>query len=368
MSHVTSRAADGAEISAEELAETLGTGRAPFVLDVREPDEFEAWRITGAANVPLSTLEHQLTRVERDRPVVVVCASGQRSARAVGALRAAGIDAANLAGGMAAWSAVYDTVSIEVGPYTVVQVRRRGKGCLSYVVGSGGDAMVVDPSSDISRYVDIASANGWRITHVLDTHLHADHVSGSRALSAATGAALRLSGADPLRFPFAVLADGERLGLGDAVVQVHASPGHTLGSVVIDLDGHALLTGDTLFVDGVGRPDLADAARQYAEELYRSIRSVFAAHTSDALVLPAHFGDGVTVVAGEPVVATLGAVRDAVPQLDWDRDRFVEWASTRATPRPPSYVEIVRLNTGDASASREEISLLEVGPNRCGAA
>ena len=363
-----SRVADGPEISAEALAATLGTGGAPFLLDVREPDEFEAWAIAGASNVPLSTLERQLTRVARGRPVVVVCASGERSARAVGALRAAGFDAANLVGGMLAWSGVYDTALVEVGPFAVVQSRRRGKGCLSYVVASGGEAMVVDPSSDVGRYLDIAAANGWRVTHVLDTHLHADHVSGARTLAAVAGAALHLSAADPLQFGFTALADRDRLELGAAAVEVLATPGHTLGSVVVDLDGRALLTGDTLFVDGVGRPDLADAAREYADELHRSLHSTLEGRPDDVLVLPAHFGDRVTVVPGVLVAASLGAVRATVPQLGWDRDRFVAWASTRATPRPPSYIEIVRLNAGETSASADEIRALEVGPNRCGAA
>lgn len=359
----------GAEaISAEELAAELGTPVAPFLLDVREPDEFDAWAIPGAANVPLSTLERHLTRVAHDRRVVVVCASGQRSERAVGTLRAAGIDAANLIGGMLAWSAVYDTATVEVGSFELVQVRRRGKGCLSYVVASGGDALVVDPSVEVGRYLEIAAANAWRVTNVVDTHLHADHVSGARDLAAATGASLRLSGADPLAFPFTPLTDGDRIELGDAAVGVRATPGHTLGSIVLDLEDRALLTGDTLFVDGVGRPDLADAAREYAEELFGSLRSLLAGRSDEVLVLPAHFGDRVTVVTGAPVAVSLGAVRDAVPQLGWDRGRFVEWASTRATPRPPSYVEIVRLNAGGTSASIGEIRALEVGPNRCGAA
>lgn len=367
MSNEGGRTSGGTEISAEDLAAALGTAGAPLLLDVREPDEFEAWAIKGASNVPLSTLEHQLTQVTRDRPVVVVCASGQRSARAVGPLRAAGIDAANLIGGMLAWSAVHDAVSLEVGRFTVVQVRRLGKGCLSYVVASGGEAIVVDPSSEVGRYVDIAAANGWRIAHVLDTHLHADHVSGARTLATGTGAVLHQSGADALCFAFRPLSDGERLALGSAAVEVHATPGHTLGSVVVDLEGEALLSGDTLFVDGVGRPDLADAAREYAEELHRSLGSLLAGRPDDVLVLPAHFGTAVTAVPGVPVVASLGAVRAAVPQLGWDRDRFVSWASTRAAPRPPSYVEIVRLNSGEASASADEIRALEVGPNRCGA-
>ncbi len=356
------------EVSAEELAGLLGTAHAPALVDVREADEFEAWAIPGARNVPLSSVESQLATVAQNRRVVVVCASGQRSARAVDALRAAGIDAVNLAGGMLAWAALYDTAWLEIGPFAVVQLRRRGKGCLSYVVATDGEAMVVDPSFEIDRYLDVASAEGWKVTRVVDTHLHADHVSGARALAAATGAVLHLSPGDPRRFPFSSLGNGDRLELGRATARVVAAPGHTLGSVVLDLDGGALLTGDTLFVDGVGRPDLADRPREYGEELYRSLHNLLSHWSDDALVLPAHYGDAVEVVPDVPVATRLRDVRAAVPQLGWERERFVSWAATRATVRPPSYVEIVRLNVGETSASSDEVRALELGPNRCSAA
>ena len=369
MSQATSRGvAMTAEVSPDELAAVLGTERAPVLVDVREPDEFAQWAIPGARNVPLATLGHRLPTIEGDRRVVVVCASGERSARAVGVLRAAGVDAANLVGGMLAWAGVYDIASLEAGPFTVVQIRRRGKGCLSYVVASGGDALVVDPSTEIARALDVVRANGWRVTRVVDTHLHADHVSGARALAAATRATLHLSAGDRLEFAFAPLADGDRLEVGSAAVQVLATPGHTLGSVVLDLDGQALLTGDTLFVDGVGRPDLADHAREYAQELFVSLEKVLSGRPDDVRVLPAHYGDAVEVVPDVPVAARVGDVRAAVPQLAWERDRFVSWASTRAAPRPPSYVEIVRLNAGETTASSEEVRALELGPNRCSAA
>lgn len=371
MSHATSGAAaasDVTEVSADDLASVLGTPRAPVVVDVREPDEFEAWAIPGARNVPFSSLGRQLATVEHDRRVVVVCASGQRSAKAVGALRAAGVDAVNLVGGMLAWAGVYDTASTEVGPFAIVQIRRRAKGCLSYVVASDGQALVVDPPSDIGRALAVASANGWRVTRVVDTHLHADHVSGARMLAAATGAVLHLSAGDRLGFPFSALRDDDRLELGHAAVRVLVTPGHTLGSIVLELDGRALLTGDTLFVDGVGRPDLADRAREYAEELFCSLGKLLSGRPDGVLVLPAHYGDAVEVVPDLVVAASLGDVRSAVPQLAWDRDRFVSWASTRATARPPSYVEIVRLNAGETTASSEQVQALELGPNRCSAA
>lgn len=361
----------------------LGTEGAPAVIDVREPDEFASWAIPGARNLPLSQLEALLPTVELAGQVVVVCASGTRSARATETLRGAGIRAVNLQGGMEAWSSVYDTARCDAGPVDVVQVRRRGKGCLSYVLAAGGEAFVVDPSSEVQRYLDICSAHGWRITRVFDTHLHADHVSGARALAERTGAALHLGGGDPVRFPFEPVADGQRLPLGasggerapaegastpgGAEVTVLEAPGHTKGSIVLDVAGRALLSGDTLFVDGVGRPDLADEAEEYAGALFDTLQRLLQGRCLSTLVLPAHYGDQVTVVPGVPVAARLGDVREHLPQLAWERTQFVSWASSRAAPRPPRYQEIVRVNTGESALPPEERRSLELGPNRCAA-
>ena len=357
------------EITADALAARLGGDGAPDLLDVREPDEFEAWAVPGARNVPLGSLPSALAGLGTDREVVVVCASGSRSARAVAELRAAGIPAVNLAGGMLAWAAVYDVAELDLGPAQVVQVRRRAKGCLSYLVGAGSEAFVVDASLDLDHYLDAAADRGWHITRVFDTHLHADHLSGARALAEATGATLHLNPADPFGFPYEPLADGQWIDLGGQIhfgVTAFTTPGHTNGSTVFEVGGRALLTGDTLFVDGVGRPDLADHATEYARNLHRSLHAKVIALPGDAIVLPAHHSESVTVSADEVVGSPLNDLRQRVPELGWPERRFVAWAANRATPRPPHYNEIIRINMG-ADVTPEDARRLEFGPNRCAA-
>lgn len=369
MSAARGREAVVPEITAGELATRLGTDAAPLLVDVREPEEFAAWAIPGARNVPLGQLGVWIAEVRAHREVVVVCASGARSARAAAALRGAGIDALNLDGGMLAWAGVYDTADLDLGEARIVQVRRRGKGCLSYVVGAGSEAFVVDPSLDIGHYLAVADEQGWRITRVLDSHLHADHVSGARALAAATGATLHLNPADPFDFPYEPLVDGQWLTLGESThvgVTAFATPGHTRGSAVFEVGGRALLTGDTLFVDGVGRPDLADHAEEFARDLHRSLHAKVIALPVDAVVLPAHYGDAVGVSPARVVGATLGELRARVPQLTWAEQQFVDWASNRAQPRPPHYAEIVRINMS-GEVPTEASRRLELGPNRCAA-
>lgn len=358
------------EMTADELAHVLGTGDAPALVDVREPEEFEAWALAGARNLPLSRLATDIGLVDRDREVVVICASGARSERAVQAMRGIGIPARNLAGGMLAWSAVYDTATLELGAARIIQVRRRGKGCLSYVVGAGDEAFVVDPSLDTERYLEVAAREGWRITRVFDTHLHADHLSGLRALAEATGASVHLNPADGYRFPFEPLDDNQWFSLGGQEhfgVTILTSPGHTPGSTIYEVGGRALLTGDTLFVDGVGRPDLADRADAFAHDLYRSLHTKVMAMPVDATVLPAHYGDAVDVVPDVAVGAPLGELRSSLAQLSWTEERFVDWAAGRAKPRPPHYRDIVRINMGEGPAPTDDERRLELGPNRCAA-
>lgn len=355
-------------ITADALLEALNDGNDVQMVDVREPDEFADWSIPGAVNLPLGSLEGHLGDLDSSRPVVAVCLGGSRAERAAALIEAGGFAVEVLAGGMGAWSTVADEVEATFGPFRLVQVRRRGKGCLSYVVAAGGSAMVVDASLDTDRYLAIAARLGTKIVAVTDTHLHADHVSGGRRLAAASGAALLLNADDAFEYEYQPLQgiDGIELGDGHRVeVTVVPTPGHTTGSTVFSLDGLAMLTGDTMFLDSVGRPDLADRAEEFARALYHSLRERVLAFSDDALVLPGHFSPRTEVVAGELVAATLGELRQTLQPLTMAEEEFVAWAVAQATPRPPSYVAIVDANRFEQTLNLGELAALEVGPNRC---
>ena len=358
------------ELAADKLAGLLGTDDEPFLLDVREPGEVAGWSMPGAVNIPLGELAARTDEVPSDRPVVALCASGNRSAHATRFLLHHGYRASNLRGGMAAWAQIYDEAVVDVAGVRIVQLRRRAKGCLSYLVGTGGEAFAFDPSLETDRYLDAARRQGWRISRVFDTHLHADHVSGARRLAKQARASLHLNPADAFEFAFEPIEDGDSFELpGGAELAVGASytPGPTTGSTVFVLDRAAVLSGDTLFVDGVGRPDLADRAEEFAHDLYRSLHDNVLTLADDALVLPAHYGDGLRVVPGEVVGAELRELRRTLTPLSLDEKGFVAWAARRAVPRPPNYVEIVRTNMGRAHHSHRSATHLEAGPNRCSA-
>ena len=173
-------------------------------------------------------------------------------------------------------------------------------GCLahaSYLIGSEGVAAVVDPQRDVGIYLEAAARHGVRIAHVIETHLHADFVSGHRELAQRTGAAIYLGEGSGATFPHRAAREGDAIAFGRCRLEFLQTPGHTLESVsvvVTDLERgpapYAVLTGDTLFIGDVGRPDLSDSKTpaELARLLYDSLRRKLLALPDDVLVYPAH--------------------------------------------------------------------------------
>jgi glyoxylase-like metal-dependent hydrolase (beta-lactamase superfamily II) len=356
-------------ISGTELVSRL-EDPSLFLLDVREPDEVAEWQIPGVFNIPLGSLSSRVGEVPREKDIVVICAKGSRALQGAEFLATQEIASRVLEGGMSAWGSTYDHVTAEFAGATVVQLRRRGKGCLSYVVGAGERAVVIDPSRDLSQYLEVATQYGWTITHVLDTHLHADHLSGARELAAAADASLWLNPADPFRFDFEPLVDGKSIELApgvDLVVSSVSVPGHTEGSTMYQLGQRAIFTGDTLFLESVGRPDLADEAEGYAHHLFHSLHDRVLPLNDDIMVFPAHFGAGVEVTSGHFVARRLGELRQSLAPLTLSEDEFVRWAVANVKDRPGNYRQIVGINAGQAVLGADAAEL-ELGPNRCAVA
>src|SRR5688572_24604806 len=176
-------------------------------------------------------------------------------------------------------------------------------GCLSlfsYLIGdeTTGRAVVVDPQRDVSRYLADAEARGFRIERVIETHFHADFLSGHLEIAAATGAVISYGEAAKTEFAIDPLADGQRLSLGEVVLEVRSTPGHTPESISVVISEHegdepwGVLTGDTLFIGDVGRPDLLSSAGSSADDLarslYRSLHQKLLALPDSVRVFPAH--------------------------------------------------------------------------------
>ena len=237
------------------------------------------------------------------------------------------------------------------------QISVDGLGCLSYVVGCpAAKAMaVVDPRRDIQVYLDIAREEGMRITHVINTHLHADHISGDQELQSATGADIYINDSVPINYPHKPLSEGDVFEIGAAKIEVLSTPGHTPNSVTLVVTDKArsdepqlLLTGDVLFVGDVGRPDLpgAEILEQQVQNLYDSLYHKLTKYPDHMEVYPAH-GQGSLCGRGMSAKksSTLGYERRANKMLGFGS--FAEFKAdiTSAFPsRPKSYTSIIETN------------------------
>jgi len=373
------------EVTAERLYSELQRGDRLCILDVRNEEEFASWRIEAPHSIPLihipyfTFLEDEaecLARVPRDCDLTVVCAKGGSSAFVASVLVQHGIQARNLQGGMIAWGDLHVSTPIprpEASEVTVVQINRVGKRCLSYAIASHGQALIIDPSRHIDRYRALAEAQHARLIGVVDTHLHADHLSGGPEISRIFGVPyyIRLDDATGAAFACQSLVDGGQLMLGPSVVEIIAmhTPGHTPGSTSLLVDHKYLLTGDTLFVNGIGRPDLGHKAEAWAQLLYRTLFERMATLPDDVLILPAHYASAAEMGANGVVGTTLGEARAKSPVFRVRSEHeFLAYVLEHLLPQPPEYRDIRRANLGQLTLDEDQAIEVELGPNQCAAA
>ncbi|MGH7613934.1 MAG: MBL fold metallo-hydrolase, partial [Gemmatimonadales bacterium] len=223
-------------------------------------------------------------------------------------------------------------------------------------------------SLDPRIYQELASQHGWQVRWVIETHVHADHLSRARALAEGAGATLHLPATDRVSFAHAPLRDGDAVRVGSAQFRVLHTPGHTMESACYLLDERALFTGDTLFLAGIGRPDLeatADETRVRARLLHRSLHRILES-PDDTLILPCHSSTPVAF-DGRPIAAELREVRERTELLHADEVTFVATILGRIPATPPNHHRIVALNEAGTLPEGDPTEL-EAGANRCAVA
>ena len=365
-----------------ELFHAINAGQVREILDVRNIDEFaqskvEAHRPVPTRNVPVYRVFEEL-EAEADRTVddaIVICGQGNGSQLVAEEFEGLGRRARSLEGGTDAWNRLL--VPFEIadlpGPVRVWQFLRPAKACLSYVVGVPGQrCIVVDPTRQPEAYLELAAEHDMTVAHVVDTHVHADHVSGGPALAARLGVEYHLPPEDAggvVPFPNRPLKDGDVLDLGDAQVRVMSMhlPGHTPGTIALLVSDSVLLVGDTVFVRGLGRPDLTGQAEELARDLFRSVHERLRPLPPRTLIAPAHWSTADEVNADGLVVTTLEDVFTATLLNEKAMERFVEEIVTSLPAAPESYDTIRRVNAGQVAPPEDEIDVLDVGRNQCAA-
>jgi len=244
-----------------------------------------------------------------------------------------------------------------------VQIERFYLGCLahaSYMVASEGVAAVVDPQRDVDIYMEAAASQGWKIEHIIETHLHADFVSGHRELAARTGARIYLGAGSEAQFPHVAIEDGDQIEFGQCRLRFLRTPGHTMESICVLMTDQGqprrpqtIFTGDTLFIGDVGRPDLSPAhtPQQLAAILYQSIHEKLLTLPADTEILPAH---GAGSLCGRQMSSesssTIGKQRETnYALLAQTSEEFVHLLTDNLPARPEYFAREVEMNRRGAA-------------------
>jgi len=352
----------GEFISPEKLAEKL---EDVLLLDVRDKDEFSDYQIPGSVNIPLDDLfdEKKVEKIPANKEIVTICPHGNRAMIASFALSRLGLPSKILEGGLTKWNQLLKPVKIISEPVEIIQVQKVGKGCLSHIIQSKGEAIVIDPLFPPEQYVSIANQNGFKIVKVFDTHQHADHVSSAKVLAEATGAKLYLSKYEGYNLKANFVGHDDSITFGKTSLRVIHTPGHTPGSLSFLVDEKFLFTGDVLFVESIGRPDLRDKAEEFTEELYATLHEKLLLLPHYTMVFPTHHGQNVESKDGT-FFSTIQQSKK-LPWLDISKTEFVKRIVEKTLPRPNNYRQIIAINKGEIPLNVGEIPDLEIGPNRC---
>ncbi|MFD1334298.1 MBL fold metallo-hydrolase [Oceanobacillus iheyensis] len=367
------------KMSAHELTRRILQKDELFILDVRNQSDFEEWKVEGEKltqkNIPyfelLEGVDGLVSELPSDKDILVVCAKEGSSVMISEMLSEKGIDVFYLEGGMKAWSEHVEPIKLGDlnGKGELYQFVRIGKGCLSYMVLSNGEAAIIDSTRMIDKYTTFAKEKEVKIIHTIDTHLHADHISGGRKLAEQTGGYYWLPprDAEEVTFHYERLQDGSQLTVGSSTIDIKAihTPGHTIGSTSLIIDGMYLLTGDILFIDSIGRPDLAGKAKSWGDDLRDSLYNKYKDLSGELIVLPAHFMIMKELNEDGTVAKKLSKLYEENHGLNMDEEAFTKSVTTNLPPQPNSYQEIRETNLGKISPDAEQQREMEIGPNRC---
>ncbi|MCB2182448.1 MAG: MBL fold metallo-hydrolase [Desulfobulbaceae bacterium] len=361
------------------------SGKPDFILlDVRNEKEFANWSVEGPAlfpylNIPyfnfIEDVEESVAVIPPGEKIRIVC-SKEGSAKYVSEqLAAHGFeDVGYLAGGIVSWGNVVipRLVTQEDAPYSLYQMIRPGKAACGYLLISGKEAMAFDPSRNVASYIDFAKEKGAQIIKTFETHRQADYISGSIMLAKKTGATIMVKkedfvGAD---FDFVAVENNQVIpcGTDGPEVKVIHTPGHTMGSTSYLIDGKYFLTGDTIFINTAGRPDLGGKSEEWSRHLYLTLTLRVRDIPDDVFILPGHYTTWDEANEDGLFMDTLGNIRKHNIAFHIPTElKFAEFIAANLRPQPGVYAHIRRVNGGWLLVEEEEADIMDLGKNECGA-
>lgn len=367
-------------LTTKRLAQKILNGEKVFILDIRKEEDYSDWKIEGenvkSINVPFKQLKDEVEDIKEEIPhdqtIYVVCARGISSQDGVETLKKAGVENITyLEGGMTAWSEHLEPVKVAnlSDGGEIYQFLRIGKGCLSYMIINNGEAAVVDPVRMTDIYKRFAEDKQASIHSVLDTHLHADHISGGKTLADKVSADYYFpeNEVENIDLTYKATTSNTEIEVGKSVtISAFHSPGHTPGSTSFIINNQYLLTGDTLFIDSIGRPDLAGKADEWVKDLYETLYARYPELSQDLIVLPGHFGDMKEINKDGTVQADLNNLYRQNDRLQVENeDEFQNLVTDQLPPQPNSHEKIREVNMGKRNPDDDARQEMEIGPNRC---
>ena len=370
---------------AEDLFKWVTTeGNNFLLLDVRVNEEFERFKVEGPflsnmVNVPyVEFVEHEeesLAKVPAAEKVRIVCAK-EGSARYVGEilLNNGFKDVRYLEGGIKTWgNMLIPKLVASNKSYQLYQFIRPGKASCSYGLICDDEMVVFDPSRNVSFYQNFAESNSARIIKSFETHLQADYISGSKQIAADSEAQILGHAGDfkDAAFKYQKLIDNQAYAFSRGGPQIKAlhMPGHTPGSTSYLVDDKYLITGDTVFILSIGRPDLGGKAEEWSKLLYHTLETKISALDDGLVVLPGHYMDWKEVNPSQIFSDTLGNIKSKNSEIYSisSETEFIEWIKDHMRPQPEVYTEIRKVNAGLLEVDAEQQEIMDLGKNECAA-
>ncbi len=370
--------------TAEDLFAWIDNKPDFVLLDVRNEKEFENWYVEGPSifpyiNIPyfhfMENLQESIALIPSGQKIRIVCAKEGSAKYVADQLVENGFDDVGyLQGGIVSWGNVLISrkVSSPEADYTLYQVIRPGKAACSHLLISGRQAMVFDPSRNIDFYISLAREHGAEIVKTFETHRQADYISGSIQLARETGATIMAPEEDFLGadFDYDPINDGQIISCGDPGVEIKAihTPGHTMGSTSYLVDGKFLLSGDTVFINTAGRPDLGGKSAEWSRYLYLTLILKLRDLNDDVFVLPGHYTTWNEANSNRIFMEKLGNLRKNNVAFNLPTaQKFAMFIEDNLRPQPAVYAQIRRANGGWLSIETDEANVMDLGKNECGA-
>ena len=370
---------------AEDLFEWVTREGEDFLLlDVRVNEEFDRFKVEGPflsemVNVPyVEFVEHEdesVAKVPRAQKVRIVCAK-EGSAKYVGEiLMNHGFeDVRFLEGGIKTWGNMLAPKQVVSNDdYQLFQFIRPGKASCSYGLISNDEMVLFDPSRNTDFYQNFAENNGARIIKTFETHLQADYISGSKQIAADSGANIfgHVDDFKDATFEYQQVIDEQVYSFSKGGPEIKAlhMPGHTPGSTSYLIDNKYLITGDTVFILSIGRPDLGGRAEEWSKLLYNTLKTKIADLSNDLVILPGHYMDWSEANASQIFSDTLGSIKNKNADIYniQTEAAFTGFIKDNMRAQPEVYAEIRKVNAGLLEVDAEEQEIMDLGKNECAA-